>query len=197
MNADASSVKSGHDPYKLGIDRTMYEELWNNLDVEIGPGVFPSFGITISGTSQPSIPTSRLTERHKNCLSSINRVLRYMREPVFKLGTSQYLLAQLVKDTFTKDKSIFHGRRITALPDDRLALVPASTRPGDLICCLSGSMIPYVVREHQGEKQTPDEAIRQAFLKAESRWDSNPAFNCQACHMVCNPLSKFGLIFLV
>ena len=45
-----------------------------------------------------------------------------------------------------KDPLVFQVHRVTVLPDDRLAIVPRSTRPGDIICCLAGSTMAYVLR---------------------------------------------------
>lgn len=85
-----------------------------------------------------------------------------------------------------EDTSIFKDRRLTALPDGRLALVPASTRAGDHIVCLAGSKVPYVVRPHDDGMQISNAEIHDTFPKRGSFKSS--LRGCIACQ---NDLVRF------
>jgi hypothetical protein len=78
---------------------------------------------------------------------------------------SQYVIPHILVDSFVRSRqSMFHNRRIAAVGDEKLALVPASAQVGDIICCLAGSSIPYVLRRHKSSKGIPNDAIYESFI---------------------------------
>lgn len=104
--------------------------------------------------------------------------------PVTQPNDTQFILPNLIQDTFDpRDRSIFQTHRLTQLPDGRLALVPASTRQGDLVVCLAGSQVPYVLRPTyiQDRRTILDESIRQAFPRPNDFKSYAPS-GCKVCH---------------
>ena len=77
---------------------------------------------------------------------------------------SQYLIPHMLVDSFTvASMSMFHSRRIATFGDGKLALVPVSAREGDIICCLAGSPIPYVLRRHETFDSISDNTVYESF----------------------------------
>lgn len=180
---------SGPDPSGVGIGSDVYEQLWNNIDVEIGPGVLPDLSSTSSETLSHIFHSSEsLIYSHDTCIEQINKAIQFSRNKdnhpnqVF-LQRSQYLIARLVIDTLTRKESIFHRRRIAILPDNRLALVPASTHQGDIVCSFAGSEIPCILRPHKGSPDISNEAIHRAFPRPKAPRGAKPdtTLDCRRC----------------
>jgi hypothetical protein len=178
------------DASEVGIDTNTYEELWNNIDVEIGPGILPDLrSVQYEAFLLTRGSSECLFYSHEICRNQIKNAIefsssqRYHPGSTFS-GSSQYLIARLVMDTVTRKESIFHRRRIAVLPGNQLALVPASTHPGDIVCCFAGSDIPYVLRPHESSPEISDEEIHRAFPKPKpnpATSTRNTALDCRRC----------------
>ena len=132
------------------LDIKDYEELWDFIDVQVGPGILPAIGEDHArNTDDSAFPFLS----HDTDCYYIMKALFHGKPSTKILPVTQSLILELVRDSLTnvtniknQESSIFHGRRVTALLDGRLALVPTATHPGDIICCLAGSQVPYVLR---------------------------------------------------
>lgn len=163
-----------------------HEELWNNIDVEIGPGILPELN-SVQPEASTSISESLLYS-HETCRNQINEAIQFARNKhnypssTF-LESTQYLMARLVMDTLTRKESIFHHRRSDSF-QQRLALLPASTHLGDIIWSFVGSEIPYVLRPHEPPPGTSTRAFHWAFASPKSGSESsrrNTAHDCRQC----------------
>jgi hypothetical protein len=169
----------------------VYARLCKAINKALGKKIIPDPRCTLPA----EVPffkqrTSANTDEHYECRSRIvdrmasYRLIRPSLPPTIAIAnqTTQYILPTLVKETYIPDDtSLFKDRRLTALPDGRLALVPASTKAGDHILCLAGSKVPYVLRPYNEASQMLDAEIRDAFPKSGDfkSWSTRGCMACQ------------------
>jgi hypothetical protein len=157
------------------IDVETYGHLWTSLGEELGHGIIPAFDCSFD--RRPPLPQDSknietlLANRHAICINYIADVSNQIYESeqrIFWEGKrhqdSHSLIALLVEHALIPQSiSHFQGRRLTLLQDGRLALVPSSTLAGDIVVCLAGSEIPYVLRPVEDQEEVPDDIIRGVF----------------------------------
>lgn len=180
--------------FAVGLDA--YARFYDLLDAALGPGLLPDPRINFPPAKVPFFERTQARqskeEKHLECRTRLRDALASTQLSSSTLhpansnqyGTShvtQYVIPNLVKDTLAPGKqSIFKGRRLTVLPDGRLALVPASTRKGDRIICLAGSDVPYVLRPYNEGRTISDASIHSSFSRPN---DFSPYVpnGCRAC----------------
>lgn len=81
-------------------------------------------------------------------------------------SNTQYIMPNLIKEVLEPgEKSLFQNRRLVSLPNGRVALVPESTKAGDIIACLAGSKVPYVLRPFDEGHAISTASIHSSFAK--------------------------------
>ncbi|PMD61290.1 HET-domain-containing protein [Hyaloscypha bicolor E] len=180
------------------IDDKTYEELWSKVDQELGPGILPplccAFDTRLSNPLDSLKNATLSSQRHAAFRTNIAKSLeiytaRFLPSTGSDLYTGQGyrsaktdpIIALLVYDTLDPEPtSVLQGRRLTSLLDGRPALVPASTRAGDIVVCLAGSTIPYVLRPRSVQEIIPQSAVQGAFAPDEIPPDKHQ-LDCRRC----------------
>lgn len=190
------------------IDLDVYTRLCKAINETLGESIIPDPRCT-SLAKVPFFEQRRAayTVEHHECRSRIvdgmaSFTIIHSWPPRFstenRAGTTQYIIPTLVKEAYIPDNtSIFTNRRLTALPDGRLALVPASTKAGDHIVSLAGSKVPCVLRRHSGAaaSQIPDVKIHGAFPRL-GDFKSYAPHGCMTCNvnLVSCPPNLFSMM---
>lgn len=173
------------------VDVQTYEDLWTKVDQELGPGILPP--LDCSFRHKPPLPqrTNNIemlfANRHATCINYIemlqlrmnaNSVSATMDHP-----PTDCIIALLIEhNLFPRPTSPFQGRCLTLLQDGRLALVPKSTLPGDIVVCLAGSTIPYVLRPSIVQEDGRQDTLRGVFNTSQQRPGSlNDPLDCRRC----------------
>jgi hypothetical protein len=140
------TLPSGHDDVAQFATKA-YEEVYEKWGPSLDPELFPPHHTMM----KPILPRDGWcsVKGSMDCMKDIISGIEDHYKPYHTTFTSQMLIPHLVMDFITRrDTSIFHGRCITMLSDGRRALVPASTRPGDVICILLDDKFPHIVRPY-------------------------------------------------
>ncbi|KUJ06966.1 uncharacterized protein LY89DRAFT_661119 [Mollisia scopiformis] len=176
------------------IDFKVYNKFCAALDEAVGPGLFSSPPDNPPLSNPFFLPAGLSADKqHSECRARIVGALytvgilkrnhtRILAPdgPNLRADT-QFILPNLVKDTLKPDKySIFQNRRLTQLPDGRLALVPACTKEGDFIVCLAGSKIPYVLRSFEEGGAIPNKLVYDAFTRPKD-FKKHALNGCRTC----------------
>lgn len=72
-----------------------------------------------------------------------------------------------------EEKDMFEGRRIITTDNSYLGVCWVNVQPGDIVCCLAGGQVPFILRDMSKEKADKDfqlvaEAYVHSIMKGEA-----------------------------